>query len=199
MDQDQIFLKNEWIYKIKTTINNKNSQAFTSTGLYLIDLDHNRLSLLLNYIIDSIQKEKSIALIKKLAKHIEYALTIHFLHEELVMNAINYPGTESHKQMHLQMVGEYKNFTSTINNDSCFKNLEERFLRILAWVEFHVIQEDMQFVPYIKENKIYPSSAKENLSSIAETTSQKFYLKMQDTTEMIRLRKLCTKISKIKV
>jgi hypothetical protein len=57
----------------------------------------------------------------------------------------------------------------------------------------------MQFVPYIKENKIYPSSAKENLSSIAETTSQKFYLKMQDTTEMIRLRKLCTKISKIKV
>jgi len=154
--------------------------------VHLIDLDHNRLSLLIRYVIHLIDKKKSIHLIKKYGWYIGYALNMHFNHEERIMEEIKYPSIEKHKRMHKEMMDIYKDFTFVINKSSCMESLKEKFLRILSWLEFHVLQEDMQLKPYIKQNKN------------AENISKEFYKKMYNNKQMKEINKAYSEILNLK-
>ena len=109
----------------------KKFSILETTGLPLIDLDHNRLIILLRYIVESIKKGKRLSKIQRLAKYLDGGLKIHFLHEEEVMKAIQYPSIEHHRNEHLEMLDHYRNFIYTINSKSCRQNLLENFLEIL--------------------------------------------------------------------
>ena len=170
----------------KIKINKKKPSSLISSGLYLVDLDHTRITLLIKRIIDLIHQKKSIHLIKRLAKCLESALNLHFLHEETIMKSVNYPKIKNHRVIHMEALENYRNFTYAINKYSCFKNLEDRFTRILTWLEFHILHEDMQFKPFVTKNKT------------AEKISQNFYLKMQNNNEMNQINKICSAINKRK-
>ena len=105
----------------------KKFSILETTGLPLIDLDHNRLIILLRYIVESIKKGKRLSKIQRLAKYLEGGLQIHFLHEEEIMKAIQYPSIEHHRNEHLEMLDHYRNFIYTINSKSCRQNLLENF------------------------------------------------------------------------
>ena len=142
--------------------------------------------MLIKYVIHLIDKKEPIHLIKKFGWYIEYTLNMHFNHEERIMKEIRYPGIKSHKRMHKEMMDIYKDFTSIINKSSCLESLKEKFLRILTWLEFHILQEDMQLKPYIKQNKN------------AENISKEFYKKMYNNKQMKEINKAYSEILNLK-
>ena len=157
-----------------------------TTGLPLIDLDHNRLIILLRYIVESIKKGKRLSKIQKLAKYLEGGLQIHFLHEEEIMKAIQYPSIGYHRNEHLEMLGHYRNFIYTINPKSCRQNLLENFLNIYEKLKFHILHHDFKFKPFVAKN------------IIAKRVSDDFSIKFQNTNEIKNLKRICEKICKKK-
>ena len=164
----------------------KKFSILETTGLPLIDLDHNRLTILLNYIVESIKKGKRLSKIQKLAKYQEGGLQIHFLHEEEIMKAIQYPSTEHHRNEHLEILDHYRNFIYTINPKSCRRNLLENFLNIYEKLKFHILHHDLKFKPFVAKN------------IIAKRVSDDFSIKFQNTNEVKNLNRICEKICKKK-
>ena len=153
-----------------------------TTGLPLIDLDHNRLIILLRYIVESIKKGKRLSKIQRLAKYLEGGLKIHFLHEEEIMKAIQYPSIGHHRNEHLEMLNHYRNFIYTINPKSCRQNLLENFLNIYEKLKFHILHHDFKFKPFVAKN------------IIAKRVSDDFSIKFQNTNEIKNLKRICEKI-----
>ena len=164
----------------------KKFSILETTGLPLIDLDHNRLIILLRYIVESIKKGKRLSKIQKLAKYLEGGLQIHFLHEEEIMKAIQYPSIVHHRNEHLEMLDHYRNFIYTINPKSCRQNLLENFLNIYEKLKFHILHHDLKFKPFVAKN------------IIAKRVSRDFYTKLQDRNEMKNLERICKAICKKK-
>ena len=164
----------------------KKFSILETTGLPLIDLDHNRLIILLRYIVESIKKGKQLSKIQKLAKYLDGGLQIHFLHEEEIMKAIQYPSIGHHRNEHLEMLDHYRNFIYTINSKSCRQNLLENFLNIYEKLKFHILHHDFKFKPFVAKN------------IIAKRVSRDFYTKLQDRNEMKNLERICKAICKKK-
>ena len=164
----------------------KKFSILETTGLPLIDLDHNRLIILLKYIVESLKKGKRLSKIQRLAKYLEGGLKIHFLHEEEIMKAIQYPSIGHHRNEHLEMLDYYRNFIYTINPKSCRQNLLENFLNINEKLKFHILHHDLKFKPFVAKN------------IIAKRVSRDFYTKLQDRNEMKNLERICKAICKKK-
>ena len=164
----------------------KKSTTLESTGLPLIDLDHNRLIILLKYIIESLKKEKELKIIPKLAKYLEDGLEMHFLHEEEIMKTIQYLGYRHHSNEHLKILNHCRKFFYHINLKSCRQYLLENFLNIYEKLKFHILHHDFKFKPFVTKN------------TIAEKVSCDFYTKLQDRNEMKNLKKICKAICKKK-
>jgi hemerythrin len=164
----------------------KKFSILETTGLPLIDLDHNRLIILLKYIVESLKKGKRLSKIQELAKYLEDGLKMHFLHEEEVMKTIQYPNIRQHSIEHLEMLDHYRNYTNTINSKSCRQNLLENFINIYEKLKFHILNDDLKFKPFVTKN------------TIVERVSRNFYTKLQKRNEMKDLERICKAICKKK-
>jgi len=165
----------------------KKSTTLESTGLPLIDLDHNRLIILLKYIIESLKKEKELKTIPKLAKYLEDGLEMHFLHEEEIMKTIQYLGYRHHSNEHLKILNHCRKFFYHINLKSCRQYLLENFLNIYEKLEFHILHEDLKLKSFVEVQ-----------ATTAERVSNNFYIKFQNKNKMKNLKNICKVICKKK-
>lgn len=134
------------------------------TNISEIDSQHKKLFRLINN-IETVYDEnkehlsgKSKILLEAVSELEDYTLS-HFLIEERVMELNQYPELEAHKKQHDRFTDKILELKNRLTSGNLLSNDEElnqffgdllKFLR--AWLTNHILQEDMDYKPYIKFN-----------------------------------------------
>ncbi|MCG6139133.1 bacteriohemerythrin [Leptospira mtsangambouensis] len=134
------------------------------TNISEIDSQHKKLFRLINN-IETVYDEnkehlsgKSKILVDAVSELEDYTLS-HFLIEERVMELNQYPELEAHKKQHDRFTDKILELKKRLSSGNLLSNDEElnqffgdllKFLR--AWLTNHILQEDMDYKPYIKFN-----------------------------------------------
>lgn len=134
------------------------------TNISEIDSQHKKLFRLINN-IETVYDEnkehlsgKSKILVDAVSELEDYTLS-HFLIEERVMELNQYPKLEAHKKQHDRFTDKILELKNRLTSGNLLSNDEElnqffgdllKFLR--AWLTNHILQEDMDYKPYIKFN-----------------------------------------------
>ncbi|TGK85872.1 hemerythrin [Leptospira bourretii] len=134
------------------------------TNISEIDSQHKKLFRLINN-IETVYDEnkehlsgKSKILVDAVSELEDYTLS-HFLIEERVMELNQYPELEAHKKQHDRFTDKILELKNRLSSGNLLSNDEElnqffgdllKFLR--AWLTNHILQEDMDYKPYIKFN-----------------------------------------------
>ncbi|MCW7491915.1 bacteriohemerythrin [Leptospira sp. 2 VSF19] len=134
------------------------------TNISEIDSQHKKLFRLINN-IETVYDEnkehlsaKSKILVDAVSELEDYTLS-HFLIEERVMELNQYPELEAHKKQHDRFTDKILELKNRLTTGNLLSNDEElnqffgdllKFLR--AWLTNHILQEDMDYKPYIKFN-----------------------------------------------
>ncbi|MCT8333791.1 bacteriohemerythrin [Leptospira sp. 85282-16] len=134
------------------------------TNISEIDSQHKKLFRLINN-IETVYDEnkehlsgKSKVLVDAVSELEDYTLS-HFLIEERVMELNQYPELEAHKKQHDRFTDKILELKNRLTSGNLLSNDEElnqffgdllKFLR--AWLTNHILQEDMDYKPYIKFN-----------------------------------------------
>ncbi|PKA12914.1 hemerythrin [Leptospira meyeri] len=134
------------------------------TNISEIDSQHKKLFRLINN-IETVYDEnkehlsgKSKILVDAVSELEDYTLS-HFLIEERVMELNQYPELEAHKKQHDRFTDKILELKNRLTTGNLLSNDEEldqffgdllKFLR--AWLTNHILQEDMDYKPYIRFN-----------------------------------------------
>ncbi|XDD43110.1 bacteriohemerythrin [Leptospira sp. WS60.C2] len=132
------------------------------TKISEIDSQHKKLFRLINE-IESIFEDnkdhlstKTKSLLQAVSELEDYTIS-HFLIEERVMELNLYPNLEAHKKQHDRFTDKILELKNRLTSDKLLENDKElnqfftdliRFLRL--WLTNHILQEDMNYKPYIK-------------------------------------------------
>ncbi|MDR2207606.1 MAG: hemerythrin family protein [Azoarcus sp.] len=124
-------------------------QNKSNTGVPLLDEQHRGLVSIINSLYFLTERGTcDIVLCISACKTIKSASRIHFLTEERILQAAEYPDLENHIEIHKKLTIELERSEkeALINNDPMV------FLKFLKkwWVE-HINEDDMDYVPCLRE------------------------------------------------
>jgi hemerythrin len=124
------------------------------TGIEIIDKQHRELFKRVDNLALAIYEGKGKSELKKVAEYLETYVNDHFAVEERLMYINDYPQYAKHLKKH-------QNFTIFLNSiveeidargaDSYLAIKVEKEMR--GWWQTHVLQLDMEYVPFIKKLK----------------------------------------------
>ncbi|MCP4120302.1 MAG: hemerythrin family protein [Bacteroidetes bacterium] len=113
-----------------------------------IDEQHQQLFQLIDDLPDTIDP---LSLKKCIIKLFKYTRT-HFSDEEEIMKSIGYPGRENHQKLHEDLISELTEFSEReFSDEKCLQDLKEFAYN---WLTDHIIDEDMNYYRFAKENNI---------------------------------------------
>lgn len=132
------------------------------TKISEIDSQHKKLFRLINEIESIFEDNKghlstNIKSLFQAVSELEDYTISHFLIEERVMELNLYPNLEAHKKQHDRFTDKILELKNRLTSDKLLENDKElnqfftdliRFLRL--WLTNHILQEDMNYKPYIK-------------------------------------------------
>ena len=121
------------------------------TGISEIDYQH---YIIVNYVneiyreyIGNKDKDKLFSILIELAEF----TTSHFGHEQVLMKKHNYPRFDLHLKEHTALLGQVGKYIEDIKNNRA--KIDENFLNFLNnWLSHHILEEDMQYAPYLREH-----------------------------------------------
>lgn len=119
--------------------------ATMSVGVEEIDAQHKTLISLINEAYEAIQKHDEHMMTDLIVKMADYA-TVHFTTEEGYMKENGYPNIEGHKFLHVKFTQEVEAFKK---NQFERTNFSKIFVFLSRWLTQHIMEEDMQYVPYM--------------------------------------------------
>ncbi|ABZ92920.1 hemerythrin [Leptospira biflexa] len=134
------------------------------TNISEIDSQHKKLFRLINQ-IETIYEEnqnhlsaKSKSLVDAVSELEDYTLS-HFLIEERVMELNQYPDLEAHKKQHDRFTDKILELKNRLTSGTLLSNdleLNQFFSDLIGflrlWLTNHILQEDMNYKPFIKHN-----------------------------------------------
>ena len=92
------------------------------------------------------------ALAKILDRLVQYT-TVHFAHEERLMNQHNYPDRNAHVAEHRKLTQQVLAFQKDFESGKALMTVEVlHFLR--DWLSHHIAQSDQKYAPYLKERSV---------------------------------------------
>jgi hemerythrin len=117
-------------------------------GIKKFDNDHKRLIELLNRVydnfIDGVSDNNAGEILEELVAYTKY----HFGAEEHVMEKLDYPEMQKHKEEHLHFTGRAHHLKNLF--DSGIYNLDSEMLLFLkGWLSFHILRSDAEFSKFI--------------------------------------------------
>ncbi len=116
-----------------------------------IDHDHRILLALINQIA-SPENRNDISAVEFVLDELVNYTNFHFLREEEMMAAADYPGIEEHRAIHRRLVAEVTDLQQRFSEAGGGASLGEELSRYLVhWLKRHVMEEDRQYRPYVLE------------------------------------------------
>ena len=120
------------------------------TGISEVDYQHFKI---VNYINDLYRefvgnknKEKLYSILTDLAEFTR----IHFADEQILMKKHNYPRLDIHMKEHTDLLKQLGRYIEDIKNNRA--KIDDKFLAFLnEWLSHHILEEDMQYAPYLKD------------------------------------------------
>lgn len=123
-----------------------------SVGVEELDAQHQKLIKLINEAYEAIQKHDERVVTDLIVKMRDYA-NLHFATEEGYMRENKYPDIENHKFKH----AKFNNEVATFKKQQFEKtNLSQIFVFLSRWLATHIMEEDMQYVPYMPKEEATP-------------------------------------------
>jgi hemerythrin-like metal-binding protein len=119
------------------------------TGIAEIDFQHKELIDVLNAIHDNLQEHKEDG-IPQLVGQFKQLVLKHFEYEEQLMQRIEFPGFEAHKEEHKILYAKVKEFETNLLRYSSLGIV--RFLT--DWLKHHVAEADGDYLAYAKEKNL---------------------------------------------
>ncbi len=122
-----------------------------SVGVDKFDQEHMVLVELINEMFVIVRDKGSVATLNEaIAKLIEYT-EVHFADEEDVMEKVNYPLLEEHKEIHVNLLEQVFEFQKQIESEG--ENLRTDLYKFLRdWLINHILDEDMKYGEYLKDD-----------------------------------------------
>lgn len=119
------------------------------TGIEVIDLEHKTIMSVMDNLRISVNEKKPVAEITVLLQKLLDNWVIHANHEEHFMNEIGFPYIEYHKTMHSAMFSMLHKVMNTHISFSLYTidDIEKTFTD-------HIDHSDMQYVDWVKKNKL---------------------------------------------
>ena len=118
-----------------------------SVGVAELDDQHKTLIGLINEAYEAIQKHDERMGNELIDKMHDYA-KVHFATEEGYMRECGFPQREAHKFLHAKFNSEVEKFQKAQDKRA---NLSQIFVFLSRWLTNHILEEDMQYVPYVQK------------------------------------------------
>jgi len=123
-----------------------------NTGVKKIDDQHRRLVKLVNNLVTGIREGFADDITDGICRELVEYVAYHFRDEEMLMEDVEFPHLEEHRQKHAQLTASVRNYMETIENNRQIK--PEELLNFLSkWLINHIIHTDMQIGHHIKERR----------------------------------------------
>jgi len=122
-----------------------------STGIASIDKQHKRFIALINEIHVCILDDREEPIVSQVVDDLEQYALYHFSQEEILFQEYGYKETIEHGKEH-ELYNKQIELLKTLTL-SQEKTLSIQTLSILgAWLEHHILEEDMAYITFIREN-----------------------------------------------
>lgn len=124
-----------------------------SIGDEVLDRQHRVLIGYINALAETMEQKNDFGVLSGilLIKLVTYTKT-HFLYEEMLFQAHNYPETEEHHQYHQLLTQQVDEFYLRFKAGDA--QLGDELLQFLIeWLNRHILGSDLAFVEFVKANK----------------------------------------------
>ena len=116
-----------------------------SVGVEELDGQHQQLIRLINEAYEAMQMHDEHRMTVLIDKMRDYAVT-HFSTEEEYLKKYGVPEFDSHKFQHAKFNDAVKDFREKLDSKT---NLSKIFVFLSRWLATHIMEIDMQYVPYM--------------------------------------------------
>jgi len=120
-----------------------------SVGVDELDAQHQQLIRLINEAYEAMQLHDEHRMVGLLDKMGDYAVT-HFSTEEEYLKKYGVPEIESHKFQHIKFNETVKDFREKLDSRT---NLSKIFVFLSRWLASHIMETDMQYLPYMPKKE----------------------------------------------
>ncbi len=122
-------------------------------GVPLIDTQHKELFLRVDAFMQTVRAtlpwELKVQKVSETLGFMNGYVVDHFRDEEAYQQRIGYPGFESHRQKHQDMIQYVVDVTQEYEKSGCDEQLMQQFAgKLLAWLINHVASEDQRIAAY---------------------------------------------------
>ena len=119
------------------------------TGDEMIDAHHKELFKRANDLFESIENGDSTEKVQETLGFLADYTTYHFSEEEKLMDEVQYPKTDAHKEMHAALVEDVKNLAVKLAAEGPTKEFEEQVnKKVIEWLYTHIKVNDQELAEY---------------------------------------------------
>jgi hemerythrin len=120
-----------------------------SVGIPSIDGQHQNLFKMARELHDAMSKGQGRQVVGRLLDRLIHYTTVHFAHEERLMEQYQYPGYADHKAEHVALTQKVMDFQHEFEEGRVPMTVELlRFLK--GWLEHHIQESDQEYIPFLR-------------------------------------------------
>lgn len=122
-----------------------------STGVTSMDEEHRGLFMLVNELHEARTADISRADTARVISRLKEYATIHFMHEEALMDRMQFPDSEDHREMHRTFVQKVLDIEDRHAQGE--RALPAEILDFLKdWLVSHIAEQDMRYVGWLQKH-----------------------------------------------
>jgi len=125
-----------------------------SVGIRLIDNDHRGLFDAMNDLQDVVEKRRGEVEIAQTITYLIRYVQEHFQREERLMRERGYPEFTDHKKAHRKLTRQVYAVQKLYESDHNLVDLEKLVEFLRGWLIRHILGNDMDYVPYLKDGSL---------------------------------------------
>lgn len=127
-----------------------------AVGIRLIDNDHRGLFETINALHEAVQQESGEAEIGNTLNALIRYVQEHFTREEHLMEEYGYPDFDNHKKTHRTFTRQVFAMQKVFEADNELVDLVKMVEFLRGWLIRHILQSDMEYVPYLLDVPLAP-------------------------------------------
>lgn len=124
-----------------------------SVGINTIDDQHKKLISLINDVSDAMKARKTKEVIGGILQELQDYTVYHFGNEERAFDKYQYPNREEHKKAHQTYVDKIGELIERNNAGEIGISISVLDF-LMDWITNHIMQTDMQYVPFFEDKEI---------------------------------------------